>query len=124
MTLVTIMYPMISKMISEKNIEDFKKIISQTMVGISVFVIPASLGGMIFAQPIVELLFGRGAFDSKAIFMTSNALCFYSLGMIANGLREVLLRGFYSLQGIKVPLTNAIIAIGLNTILNLLLYKH
>lgn len=123
MTLVTIMYPMISKMASEKNIEDFKKIISQTMVGISVFVIPASLGGMIFAQPIVELLFGRGAFDSKAIFMTSNALCFYSLGMIANGLREVLLRGFYSLQGIKVPLTNAIIAIGLNTILNLLLYK-
>ena len=123
MTLVTIMYPMISKMASDKNTEGFKKVISETMVGISLFVIPASLGAIIFAQPIIGLLFGRGAFDARAITMTSSALSFYSMGMIGHGLREVLLRGFYALQGIGVPLTNALIAIGLNTILNFILYK-
>ena len=43
---------------------------------------------MIFAEPIVKLLFGRGAFDSEAISMTSNALFFYSIGMIGYGLKR------------------------------------
>lgn len=31
----------------------------------SLFVIPATIGAMCFAEPVVKLLFGRGAFDSK-----------------------------------------------------------
>jgi putative peptidoglycan lipid II flippase len=124
MTLATIMYPMISKMAAEKNIEGLKKTIFQTMGGINLFVIPASIGALIFAEPIIILLFGRGAFDSQAISMTSKALFFYSIGMIGYGLREILLRAFYSLQGTKAPLFNALIAIGLNVILNMMFYKY
>ena len=78
---------------------------------------------MIFAEPIVSLLFGRGAFDEKAIYLTSYALFFYAVGMIGFGLREVLSRGFYSLQDTKTPMINAFIAMVMNIILNIILSR-
>ena len=41
---------------------------------VNLLVIPATIGAMIFAEPIVKLLFGRGAFDQTAISMTASAL--------------------------------------------------
>jgi len=78
---------------------------------------------MIFAEPVVKLLFGRGAFDVAAISMTSNALFFYSIGMVGVGLREILSRAFYSLQDTKTPMINTAIAMTINIILNMVLSK-
>jgi putative peptidoglycan lipid II flippase len=78
---------------------------------------------MVFAEPIVKLLFGRGAFDPQAISMTSDALFYYSIGMISFGLREVLSSAFYSLQDTKTPMVNGAIAMGMNIILNIILSK-
>lgn len=116
----TVMYPMISKMAAENNINGLKKSVSEAVNAISLLVTPATVGAMIFAEPVVRLLFGRGAFDPQAILMTSNALFFYSIGMIGFGLREVLSRAFYSLQDTKTPMINAAIAMIMNIILNIL----
>jgi len=78
---------------------------------------------MIFAEPIVKLLFGRGAFDTQAISMTSYALFFYSIGMVGFGLMEVLSRAFYAMQDTKTPMINAAIAMVMNIILNIILSK-
>lgn len=123
-TIVTVIYPVISKMVAENNISGLKKSISEAISSINLLVIPATIGAMIFTEPIVILLFGRGAFDSQAISMTSYALFFYSLGMIGFGLREVLSRAFYSLQDTKTPMINASIAVLINIVLNIVLSKH
>lgn len=123
-SIVTVMYPMISKMAAEKNLKGMMKIVSEAINLVNILIIPATIGAMLFAEPIVKLLFGRGAFDVQAISMTSEVLFFYSIGMIGYGLREVLSRGFYSLQDTKTPMINGIIAVVLNIILNLLLSKY
>lgn len=56
---------------------------------VNLLVIPATVGTMLFAGPIVNLLFGRGAFDLDALTMTTSALFFYSIGMIGYGLRQI-----------------------------------
>lgn len=122
--LATVMYPLISKMVVEKNISDLKKSVSEAISVVNLLVIPATVGSMIFSEPVVKLLFGRGAFDVNAIRMTSYCLFFYSLGMIGFGLREVLSRTFYSLQDTKTPIVNAAIAMIMNIILNILLSKY
>lgn len=122
-SIVTVMYPLISKMAVEKNISGLKKVLSESISGINLLVIPATVGAMIFAEPIVRLLFGRGAFDEQAIVLTSVGLFFYALGMVGFGLREVLSRAFYSLQDTKTPMLNAAIAVVLNIILNLILSR-
>ena len=121
--LATAMYPMISKMAAEDNIKGLKSSVSEAINSINILVIPATFGAMLFAEPVVKLLFGRGAFDSQAIAMTSNALFYYSIGMIGFGLREIISRGFYSLQDTKTPMINAAISMAMNIVLNLILSK-
>jgi putative peptidoglycan lipid II flippase len=123
LSIATVMYPMISKMAAENNMTGFKKSVSEAISSINLLVLPTTIGAMIFAEPIVRLLFGRGAFDANAISMTSYALFFYSIGMIGFGLREILSRTFYSLQDTKTPMINAAIAMTINIILNIILSK-
>ncbi|MBU5294093.1 murein biosynthesis integral membrane protein MurJ [Anaerosalibacter bizertensis] len=122
-TISTVMYPMISKMAVEDNIKGLKKTVAESINSISILVIPATIGAMCFAEPVVKLLFGRGAFDAEAISLTSNALFFYSIGMIGFGLREILSRAFYSLQDTKTPMINGTLGVTVNIVLNIILSK-
>lgn len=120
----TVMYPMISKMATEDNIKGLKKIVSEATNSISILVIPATIGAMLFSEPVVKLLFGRGAFDLESTLLTSTALFFYSIGMMGFGLRDILSRAFYSLQDTKTPMVNGIIGVVINIILNSILSTY
>lgn len=121
LSFITVMFPYISQMAANKKIDDVKKSISEVMSSVILLVLPASVGIMVLAEPIIDLLFGRGDFDDQAIRMTSQALFFYAIGMIGYGIREVLLRTFYALQDMKTPMYNASIAVVLNIIMNFIL---
>lgn len=123
MSLITVMYPIISKMAAERNIDGLKKSVSEAIGSVNLLVIPATVGTMIFADPVVNLLFGRGAFDAGAVNMTANALFYYAIGMAGAGLRNVIARAFYSLQDTKTPAVNAAIAMVMNIVLNLILSR-
>ena len=122
-TIATVMYPSISKMAVTKNISGLKKTLSDSLVAVSLLIMPVIFGTMLFSESIVQLLFGRGAFDTTAILRTSNILFYYSIGMIGIGFREILSRVFYSLQDTKTPMINAAIGVGINIILNFILSK-
>lgn len=119
----TAMYPMISKMAAKKDMKGLELSIIEAINTISILVIPATIGAMVFSKEIVSLLFGRGAFDPKALSMTSTALFFYAIGMIGFGLREVLSRAFYSLKDSKTPMINGVVAVSTNIVLNIILSK-
>ena len=122
-SITTTFYPMMSRFANENNISNLKKSISEAINIINFLLLPTAVGSMLFAEPIVRLLFGRGAFDSQAVSMTSYALYFYSIGMVGVGLREILSRAFYSLHDTKTPTINAAIAVGINIIGNIILSK-
>lgn len=119
--LITVMYPQLTRLFASNDIHGMKKRISDTITSINLLTVPAVTGILIFAEPFIETIYGRGAFDSDSISATSSALFFYSVGIIGFGLREVLARVFYSMQDTKTPMLNATIAIILNIILNFLL---
>lgn len=123
-SITTVIYPLISKMAVENNIDELKKTISESINSINLLIIPTTVGAMLFAEPVVRLLFGRGAFDIQAINMTSSALLFYSIGMIGFGPRDILSKAFYSLQDTKTPMIYATISMFLNIVLNLILSRY
>lgn len=123
LAVTTVLFATISKMAAKGNIAGLKKVLSQAVVGISVMVIPATVGAMVLSEPIISMLFERGAFDSEAVAVTANSLFYYSIGMIGLGLREVYSRAFYALQDTKTPMINASIAIVLNIVLNFILSR-
>lgn len=123
LSLSTVMYPNISKLASEKNLKRMKKSFSETIIGVSVMVMPATVGSILFSKQIISLIYGRGAFDLNAISLTAISLVFYSIGMIGFGLREIVSRVFYALQDTKTPMVNSAIGMFLNIVLNLILSR-
>ena len=123
-SVVTVLYPLMSRMSAEMNVNGLKKSLNEAIVLIMLLVIPSTFGFMFFSNDIISLLFGRGAFDVSATLLTSSALFFYSIGMLGVGLREVASRVFYSMQDTKTPMINAAIGMVLNIILNIILSKY
>ena len=120
----SVIYPMLSKLVTEDNKEEFKQFIKKSVNSIIILVLPISIGAIVLANPIVKLLFQRGAFDSNATNMTAIALAMYSIGMLGSGLRELLGKVFYSLKDTKTPMINGMISMVINILLNLILIKY
>jgi putative peptidoglycan lipid II flippase len=119
-----VIYPKLSKLYSEKNMDEFIEPVYKCINAVILLILPITVGAVVLATPIVKILFERGAFDSRATKMTAIALIMYSIGIIGIGLRDILGKVFYSLQDTRTPMINGIIAMSMNMILNIILIKH
>jgi len=122
-SVATVVYPTLSKLSAEKDMEAFKKALGRAVGFVIAIIMPMTAGAMVLRVPIVRFLFERGAFDQRATYMTATALLFYSIGMVGFGLRDVLSRGFYSMQDTRTPMVNGAIAMAINIVLNLILVR-
>ncbi len=122
--ITTVMYPRISKLAAEENMVRFKDTVLKTINGVVIFVFPAVMGAVLFSRPIINLLYFRGSFNEVALDMTVSAFLFYSLGIVGFGLRDVLVRVFYSIKETKAPIINASIGMVLNIALNIILSRY
>lgn len=69
--------------------------------------LPASVGLIILARPIVALLFLRGAFDTAGAVKTTETLVSYSVGLCAFSVVRILVSLFYALGDVKTPALGA-----------------
>ena len=124
LSIATIFYPTISKLVVKNDIGKLKIVLNQSITGVLIFTVPSSIGILFFSEEIIRLLFERGAFDLNAMLLTSSALFFYAFGIVGTGLREILSRPFYSMKDTKTPTLNAMIGMLINIILNIILSKY
>lgn len=122
--ITTVIYPMLSEQSNNGNIVKMKKIMGYGINSILLITIPSTIGLIVLSKPIVEVVFQRGEFDIQATILTSQALIFYSMGLVATGLRPMIGRVFFSLQDTKTPMINGAIAVVFNVIFNLILVTN
>jgi putative peptidoglycan lipid II flippase len=121
--ITTVIFPMLSRAFSQGDNVQVKQIMSQGINIILLITVPATVGIMVLARPIVSIFFERGHFTPNDTIMTSQALFCYSLGLVGISLRLMLNKVFYSLQDTKTPMINGALAVGLNIILNLIFVR-
>ena len=85
------------------------------------FCIPLSLFVMIAANLVVEITYGRGAFDAQAVAMTSEGLRYYGLCFLAYCLNALLFRACYSLNDTMLPMKVGLGTVSLNIVLSIIL---
>lgn len=122
-SLTTVLYPMLAKESNKDNTDGLKKVISQSINIILLITVPATIGLLVLARPVVKVAFERGAFDSTATVMTSGALQFYALGLVGAGLRSLLAFVYYSLQDTRTPMFNSFISVGINIVTSVILVR-
>ncbi|HBN57214.1 MAG TPA: murein biosynthesis integral membrane protein MurJ [Lachnospiraceae bacterium] len=85
------------------------------------FCIPISLFVMISSGLIVEITYGRGAFDVQAVGMTAQGLKYYGLCFLAYCINALLFRACYSLNDTMLPMKVGLGTVSLNIVLSVLL---
>lgn len=98
--------------------DEMRAALASALRGVLMLALPASLGLILLASPIVSMLYQRGEFDAAAVEMTAWALGWYAAGMIGHSLLEVLTRAFYARQDTKTPVVVGVAAMTLNVVLS------
>src|SRR6266446_3293592 len=85
--------------------------------------LPAAAALMVLAQPILSVLFERGAFGPAEAAATAAALSAYAVGLPAFVLVKVLAPGFFAQKDTATPVKIAVAAMATNLVLTLALMQ-
>ena len=80
--------------------------------------LPAAVVLAILAEPLVAVLFQRGAFDAHATEITAVALRFFALGLAGHAAVEILVRGFFAMQDTRTPVAIAAASLAFHMLLS------
>ena len=115
------LFPIFSKLAGEGKYEDIRTYFNKG-VGVLFFVgIPMLILILLLAKDGISLVFERGAFNSDAVVMVSEALCFLSFSILPYVFRDSVTRVYYAFNDSKTPFVIAMTSIGLKALLNWLL---
>lgn len=121
--IITILFASCAELVAHGKFDEVKKKLSSTVDTLIFLLIPASIGVVVLAEPIVKLVLCRGQFDMHSLEMTTSSLRCYSLGLLFLAIRDTLVKVFYAYKNTKITTITSIIAIILNIVLNLILGK-
>lgn len=85
--------------------------------------LPSMAGLIVLAEPIVSVLFQRGAFGAAESAATSAALAAFAIGLPGYVLIKVFSAGFFAREDTKSPVRVAVVALVTNIVLNLILMQ-
>ncbi|MCX5695443.1 MAG: murein biosynthesis integral membrane protein MurJ [Candidatus Omnitrophica bacterium] len=113
--------PTFSTQALEESHDKLKNTLSWGLRAVFFVMLPASVGFMFLADPVITTLFGGGRFDAYSARLTSGALFYYSLGLFAYGGTKILQACFFSLKDTVTPTKVAAVSLVSNVILIVIL---
>ncbi len=121
--LANFIFPSLSRMSASENREQFVALMKTALRTVIYFISPMMIGFILLRVPLIKLVYERGAFDSASTQLTSTALLFYSMGMLAFAIQDIMNKGFYALQDASTPMKIAVGGISLNILLSFVFVK-
>jgi putative peptidoglycan lipid II flippase len=106
--------PVLSRMASEGRTKDFRDTLSTSLNLVFLMTLPSACGLIVLGEPIIRLIYERGAFGATSTSMTAWALAGYSIGLTGYAAIKVLSPAFYALDDAKTPMLIALASILVN----------
>ena len=119
----TVLFPTLARFATRGDMNGFRDTISRGVRQINFLLIPAAVISIVLAEPIVRLLYERGAFEPDQTHVVAGALAAFSIGLTFNGMMLMLNRGFFSLQSPWIPTVVALANLALNVVLYAIFYR-
>ena len=85
--------------------------------------VPATIGLMVLATPIVRVIFERAAFTPADTAATAAAVQFYALGLIGYSIVRIASPVFYALGQNRTPVLVSVATVLINAVLNIVLVR-
>lgn len=117
-TLAQAALPVLSSESARGRIDEFKATLLTTMHQILFLALPGAAILIVLRIPAVRLVFGASQFDWEATVLTGRTLGFLAVGLSAQAISLLLVRGFYALKDTKTPVIVSLIVVTINIFLS------
>ncbi len=118
-----VLLPSLSKAIKQSDQKTTNNIQNRSIEFSLLISLPSAIGLFILAEPIIHILFERGAFVAEDTFYTAKVLSYFALGLPAYIIIKVLVSCFFAREDTKIPLYISIVSVITNVVLSLLLIQ-
>jgi putative peptidoglycan lipid II flippase len=106
--------PVISACAASGELGELKRTLVSATVMSLLLSVPASVGLIFLARPIIALLFEHGRFTALDTRFTAEALICYSLGIAAHAAIKITVPVFYALGRARYPVAGSLATVALN----------
>lgn len=121
LALGTALLPMLAQQIAQGEKEASQKTLSFALRSIFFIILPSSVGLIVLKEPIIRMLFERGAFDAVSTARSSAVLMGYTLGLFAFAGQKIMNSGYYAAHDSRTPMRTSVISLISNVVFSVLL---
>ncbi len=115
--------PAVSRLVAEKNFARIRSTLAGAIGLMMLLNVPAMVGLIVLARPIVAVIFERGRFSPADTAATAAALQLYAIGLVGYSVVRIVSPTFYALQRSRIPVMVSSASVLVNIVLNLVLVR-
>ena len=119
--LATVTLPYLSRQFASESHDEFAATLDWSMRLVTLIAVPAAVGLIVLADPLVATIFYGGAFTEQDVALTSLALQAFSIGLVGFSFVKILAPAYFSREDTKTPVKIGLIALGVNFVLSVIL---
>ncbi|ADH85777.1 murein biosynthesis integral membrane protein MurJ [Desulfurivibrio alkaliphilus] len=116
--------PVVSRFAAQKDMPNLKNTYVSSLTMAFCLSVPASVGLIILAQPIVRVIFQHGRFDVAATVGTAEVLACYAVGLFAYAAVKIMVPIFYALDRPRYPVIGSFLTMLVNLLIILAVLEH
>jgi putative peptidoglycan lipid II flippase len=121
-SIFTALLPAMASRWSNEDVDGFRRLLSQGIRTTGAIVIPAALGYVVLARPIVRLLLEHGVTQAQSGELVADLLGVFALGLFPFSAYQMLLRAHYAMHDSRTPALVTAAAVALNVVADLVLF--
>lgn len=122
--IATASLPAIARRAADGDLAGMRATVSSGLALTLALTVPATVGLMVLAGPIVALLFERGEFTASDTAATAAALTYYVIGLAGYSVVRIATPTFYALGDPRTPVMVTAGSVATNVVLNILLVRE
>ncbi len=120
----TVTLPLLSRLAVAGNFDGFRRELAHGMRLVFLLTVPATIGLMLLAEPIISVLYQHGRFNAVQTAHAADALRGYAIGLAGYAALKVLVNAFYAIDLRRTPMFVSFMAVGLNLLFNWIFTFH
>lgn len=121
--IATVLFPTLARFATRGDFENLRKTLAKGMRQIAFVLLPATAAILVLSEPMIRIVFERGAFGPEDTDLVSTALFWFAFSLPTNGMFLLLSRTFFGLQQPWIPTLIAGGNLAVTALASFLLYK-
>lgn len=122
-SIATAALPSLSRQAAQNDLAEMRATVSRGLRMMFMLNVPATVGLVSLATPIVALIFEHGRFTTADTAATAAVLMCYAPGLIGYSAVKIAVPSFYALRDSRTPVVVSMATVVLNVVLNIILVR-